>query len=118
MYRKGTGMSQSDQKPSKRIIDDLKEMCIEYIEEVNHSNESEKLKKAYLSYIAYPFAVWMLYTGQLKDKNRADIYEMKKYSQVLTIDYNPYIKLIKKIYKIAGFGMTIRLLGIYDKIRK
>lgn len=118
MYRKGTGVSQSDQKPSQKIIDDLKDMCIDYIETINRSDESKELKEAYLSYIAYPYAVWMMHTSQVKPKNKRDIQLMKKYSNVLEIDVNPYMKLIKKAYMIVGFEMTIRLLGIYDKIRK
>lgn len=118
MYRKGTGVSQSDQKPSQKIIDDLKDMCIDYIETINRSDESKELKEAYLSYIAYPYAVWMMYTSQVKPKNKRDIQLMKKYSNVLKIDVNPYMKFVKKAYMIVGFEMTIRLLGIYDKIRK
>ena len=43
---------------------------------------------------------------------------MKKYRDVLKIDVNPYMKFIKRAYMIVGFEMTIRLLGIYDKVRK
>ena len=43
---------------------------------------------------------------------------LKKYAKVLKADYNPYVKFINKAYKILGFKNTIRLLSIYNKIRK
>lgn len=118
MYRKGTGKSQSDQKPSRKIIDDLKIMCIEYIQEIENGCASPELKKAYLSYISYPFAVWMMYVAAERKEHADDISEMKKYGYVLNIDYNPYIKMIGKVYRILGFNMTMKMLGMYDKIRK
>lgn len=119
MYRKGTGISQSDQQVSDQTILDMKEICIDFIDTVDAKDISSELRTAYYSYIAYPFAVLMMYIGGTKNKQiKKECTQLKKYAKVLKADYNPYVKFINKAYKILGFKNTIRLLSIYNKIRK
>lgn len=119
MYRKGTGVSQSDQRVSTQIIRDMQNICVEYVDNVERMSVSKELKMAYYSYIAYPFAVLMMYIGGTKDKEiKASIKPLKEYAKVLKADYNPYVKIVRKVYRIFGFGLTIRLLGWYDRIRQ
>lgn len=119
MYRKGTGVSQSDQKVSTQIIRDMQNICVEYVDNVERMPVSEELKMAYYSYIAYPFAVLMMYIGGTKDKKiKAGIKTLKEYAKVLKADYNPYVKIVRRAYRIFGFGLTIRLLVWYDRIRR
>ena len=118
MYRKGTGKSQSDQKVSYQIAKDLKDVCVDFIETVKKSNDSEELKEVYYSYIAYPYAVLMMFTGGIKDSRiKKDIQDIKKYAFVLNYDTNPYMKKIKKFYKLLGFSFTIKALNLYNFIR-
>lgn len=63
MYRKGIGVSQSDQHVSDQIILDMQKICIDFIDEVDSSDIPVALRTAYYSYIAYPFAVLMMYIG-------------------------------------------------------
>lgn len=117
MYRKGTGVSQTDQRVSDQTIDDLQQICVEYIDYVNNHIELSELRKVYLAYISYPFAVWMMYIGAIrKDKARTKINMMKEYSYVLDNKINPYIKQVRICNKILGFGFTIRLLNLYYKM--
>ncbi|CUX29283.1 glycosyltransferase family 2 protein [Clostridium sp. C105KSO13] len=119
MYRKGTGKSQSDQKVSYQIVKDLKDVCIEFITNIKESNESNELKEAYYSYIAYPYAVLMMFSGEIKDNRiKQDAMDIKKYAFVLNYDINPYVKVIKKLYKLLGFSFTIKALNLYDFIKK
>ena len=119
MYRKGTGVSQSDQKVSDKTIEDLQKICIEYINFVNKNVKNEELRDAYTAYISYPYAVWMMYVGRVKNQNlRSSVQLMKKYSYVLDNRYSPYIKQVRICKKIFGYNATIKLLAVYDKLRK
>ncbi len=118
MYRKGTGNSQSDQKISYQIVKDLKDVCIDYVNSIKASSDPDNLKEIYYSYIAYPYAVLMMFIGQLNEKRlKQDIKDIKKYAFVLNYDINPYVKTIKKFYKLFGFTLTIKALYIYEFFR-
>ena len=119
MYRKGTGVSQSDQRVSDKTIDDLQKICVEYIEYVDENIVDNELNEAYMAYISYPFAVWMMYIGETKNsKLKAKISQMKQYSYVLNNHCNPYIGQVRMCNNILGFRLTIKLLALYDKLRK
>lgn len=61
----------------------------------------------------------MMFTDKVKDKRiRQDAIDIKKYAYVLNHDINPYVKIIKKFYKLLGFSLTSKALNLHDFIKK
>lgn len=115
MYRKGTGKSQSDQKVTYPIVEDLKVICAEFIDAVRSSNDPEDLKTAYYSYIAYPYAVLMMFTGEVEDPRiKQDIPEIKRYAFVLKYNADPDVKKISSFHSVLGFRATVKALQAYQ----
>lgn len=50
-----------------------------------------------------------------KDKHIRD--KFKLYTYLLSYDINPKVKMVKKINKILGFNITVKILGYYLKFR-
>ena len=115
VYRKGHEGQQTSGAITKAMLNDLKTICIQYILQVE--KEDEKLHKVLLSYIAYPYCVWMGQSKLVIDKKniKNDILEMKRYSHILNYNLDPNVKKIGVVVKILGFTITSYLLGIFIK---
>lgn len=115
VYRKGHTQAQTSKSLKYSQVHDLQKICTEYIQSVENNPEfSKELKKIYLSYIAYPYCVWIGQSHFIKtDAIKADVKEMRKYSYVINNNYDPYVKLISKVYKLLGFKITSKLLYHY-----
>lgn len=117
VYRKGTGVAQTDVQVTYKEVSDLQAICRKYISIGKEMSEEEAgFRTALLSYLAYPFAVWMGQAGLIKDARiHADICEMKQYAFVLNYNLDPYVNLVKKMYKICGYKVTGWILKMYFK---
>ncbi|WP_285118461.1 glycosyltransferase family 2 protein [Lactococcus petauri] len=109
-----TGVSQTSKRVSLQSMKDLEEILV-----VNFGRalkiENLELKKAFLSYLSYPYVVLL---GQVKEYQKQDktaslqlIRNLKQYKFILNIDGNPTVKKIKYIYRIFGFNVVVYLLG-------
>ena len=115
VYCKGHEGAQTTQKMSVSMIRDLEKICIEFIEKVNATVEDKGFKKVLLSYIAYLYSVWMGQSTMVDDKEsiKEDTKRMKQYSYVLENNIDPSVKKVLLVYKVLGFSITSKLLGIY-----
>ena len=75
-----------------------------------------EVRKLYFSYLAYPYAVLL---GQAKEANKRNVLDsdtiLKKlglYRELLTYNLNPQCQLIACFYKIGGYDLTVKTLGI------
>ena len=114
IYRKGHELAQTSKPISKSIFDDLTNILIK------HFKKSEKIddnnfKEVYLSFLAYPFSVWMGQSMFFYKENPNIINNMKKYSYILNYDLDKNVKKVKIVNKIFGFKNTCRLLNYYLK---
>ena len=116
VYRKGHESAQTSQKMQYYMVNDLKNILIEYASYAEHEMEAS-YRRAFCSYLAYPYAVWM---GQsyLVDQDAQiakDREVMKQYAYLLSYDLNPAVHLVKLVYRICGFTLTSRVLTLYLK---
>ena len=102
VYRKGHETAQTSQKMKYYMVNDLKNIIIEYTQ---------------YAYLAYPFAVWMgqAYLIEQNEQIKNDREIMKKYAYLLTYDINPAVRMVHRVYRILGFGLTSRILMLYIK---
>ena len=98
------------------MVNDLKNIIIEYTQYAEKYLDQE-YRKVFYAYLAYPFAVWMgqayLIEQDKQIKNDREI--MKKYAYLLTYDINPAVRMVHRVYRILGFGLTSRILMLYIK---
>ena len=116
MYRKGHETAQTSQIMKYYMVNDLKNILVEYAEYAkNHMDE--KFRKIFCSYLAYPYAVWMgqSYLIEQDDNIKKDRELMKKYAYLLSYDLNPSVHLVRMVYRILGFRLTSRILMLYIK---
>lgn len=76
----------------------------------------EKLKMCMLSYLAYPYAVLLAQlqndgSSEAKDK----LIQMKKYLYILKYHLDPSVNKVYMVFRLLGFNMTCKLLGMYLK---
>lgn len=113
IYRKGHTGAQTSKPNTYENVSDLKNICIQYITLAQQLKDSE-FKNVYLSYLAYPYSVWIAQAEFIKNNTiEADKAEMKKYSYVLKYDIDPGVKLVSKLYKCLGYKITAKMLKLY-----
>ena len=112
VYRKGTGIAQTDTPPTFPIITDLAKIITKHI--YNASKLSKSRQYVLLNYLAYPYAVWMaqicsvnLYEAKIQFKS------MRKYAYLLRYNLNPYVNIVSKVYKIFRYRITSKILYFY-----
>lgn len=115
VYCKGHEGAQTTQKLNVSMVRDLEKICIDYVEKVEKTIEDKEFKKVLLSYIAYPYAVWMGQSTMVDDKKaiKEDKKRMKKYSSVLKNNLDPSVKKVSLAFSVLGFSITSKLLGVY-----
>lgn len=118
VYRKGHENAQTSKPNTYRTVLDLKEIFLKYVEIAKKNKKvwEPEFYSVYLSYFAYLYSVWMAQADMLSGEDiKQDIQEMKKYASILKYDLDPSVKLVKKVYRIAGYRITAKLLNIYMK---
>lgn len=115
VYRKGTGTAQTNQKMKFSYIQDLSNIIAKYTDIAEHLSD-EKLKMCMLSYLAYPYAVLLAQlqndgSSEAKDK----LIQMKKYLYILKYHLDPSVNKVYMVFRLLGFNMTCKLLGMYLK---
>lgn len=116
IYKKGRAGAQTYGGIKYHLLSDMKEICLDFASKVENTIADEALKKALLSFIAFPFCVWMGQSKMLKDSRiKADTKIMKQYKYLLKNDLHPSVKLVRRVCSLVGFGLTSRLLSIYIK---
>jgi hypothetical protein len=116
MYRKGHETAQTSQKMKYYMVNDLKNILIEYTEYAQQHMD-EKYRRVFYSYLAYPYAVWMgqAYLIEQNEQIKKDQKLMKKYDYLLSYDMNPAVHLVHLVYRILGFELTSKILMLYIK---
>lgn len=116
MYRKGHETAQTSQKMRYHMVNDLKNILIEYTEYAQQHMD-EKYRRVFYSYLAYPYAVWMgqAYLIEQNEQIKKDRKLMKKYDYLLSYDMNPAVHLVHLVYRILGFELTSKILMLYIK---
>lgn len=116
MYRKGHETAQTSQKMKYYMVNDLKNILIEYTEYAQQHMD-EKYRRVFYSYLAYPYAVWMgqAYLIEQNEQIKKDRKLMKKYDYLLSYDMNPAVHLVHLVYRIWGFELTSKILMLYIK---
>lgn len=116
VYRKGHESAQTSQKMQYYMVNDLKNILTEYASYAEHEMDAS-YRKAFCSYLAYPYAVWMgqSYLVEQDEQIRKDREEMKQYAYLLSYDLNPAVHLVKLVYRVCGFRLTSRILTMYLK---
>jgi len=116
MYRKGHETAQTSQEMKYYMVNDLKNILIEYTEYAQQHMD-EKYRRVFYSYLAYPYAVWMgqAYLIEQNEQIKKDRKLMKKYDYLLSYDMNPAVHLVHLVYRILGFELTSKILMLYIK---
>ena len=125
MYRKGTGISQSDQPVSVKTVKDMQEILMELMElmqqkldECGNAKEKKRLQEIFYSYISYPYSVWMMYLPTVDwDNKKDDIKKMRRMNYVLDESVIPSIKLVSLVNRFLGFGLACRVLALFNRKR-
>ena len=114
VYRKNTGSSQTSEPINYEQLLDLKYILKKSI--VNGLKLSNtELKKAYYSYLAFPFSVWLGYSTNKLETKKEEYIEMKPYSRVLSYNYDRNMKILSAIYRVFGYKLTCVALKLWVK---
>ncbi len=115
VYKKGHAGAQTSAGMKYSLIADLQRVCIDFVNKVASVSDKE-LSSVLLSFIAFPFSVWMGQSRMVKDERvKTDYKTMKKYKYLLKYDLHPSIKKVKLACTVVGFKLTCVLLSIYIK---
>ena len=115
VYKKGHQGAQTSAGVKYSHLADLQKICIDFVSK-SSKIQDEGLSSALLSFIAFPFSVWMGQSCMTSDKRiKDDRKEMKKYKYLLKNDIHPSVKKVKLACTLIGFRLTCKLLSIYIK---
>lgn len=115
VYKKGHAGAQTSAGIKYSHLADLQKICIDFVSKVSEISD-EELKKPLLSFMAFPFSVWMGQSQMTNDDRIKDDYKtMKKYKHLLKNDLHPSVKKVKLACSLVGFKLTCKLLSIYIK---
>lgn len=116
VYRVGRKGSITGTLKLKNLIDT--KQSIDNCLNIDLSQYTDSFRKAYLSYVAYKYVIWMA-EGNAVDDNGKEclIGEMKKKYWLLAYDLSPKVKIIKYLYKMLGYDKTAAILGMFLKRR-
>ena len=113
VYRKYTGQSQTSEKINYSQLCDLKTILIKSINESSGMDES--LMKAYYSYLAFPFAVWLGYAMCDPHVKKQEFLDMKKYAYVLKFGEDVKVRKLSWLYRFFGYNATRYALKMWVK---
>ena len=116
IYNKGHPTAQTKQGIRYELVRDLRTVFERCLSKVDQSGIDDKLKEALLSYLAFPFCVWMGQSKMTRDPRiKQDVRIMKKYRYVLRHSLHPSVKKVTLASRFLGFGITSGLLSVYIK---
>lgn len=75
---------------------------------------NKEAKQALMSFLAYELSILLTYPN-IDSKT---YHELKSYSWLLNYDTNPKVKQVKRVKKILGLFLTVKLLKLYQKKRQ
>jgi len=111
-YRKGTGTSQTAKRNTYAVVQDL-EMILRQMLPLADQITDEGLRFCYLSYLAYPYTVWL---GQARADGsiqaKRDLASMKQYEWVLRFDLDPWVHAIHILDRVLGYRLLSWILGL------
>lgn len=92
-------------------LSDIKDVILKFIKNENGSIELNH-------YLAVQYVQWLAISSVVNNKLVDDLVkEMRSYWYLVDYDWYPYVKKVKK-FKILGFSIMRRLLGIYRRIKR
>lgn len=118
-YRKGHAYAQTSKPLSRKQVNDLSAICLNYCAEVREIDASDELKAGYYAFIAYPYTVW-IGQSELFGKSKTDLesyVEMKKLNFLLRYDTNKNVRLVKWAHILLGYSNACKLCRLALKIK-
>ena len=113
VYRKGRPGAITSSWKLKTLFD-IKDSILRCLAYPELGNQSESFKKAYYSYLAYQYVIWLAGSVIVKDKAKKPlIKEMYKMRWLLQYDLNNKVRLVRMVNGLVGIRMTRLLLGVY-----
>lgn len=117
-YRKGHDGAQTSRPIQYQMVQDLKNILLEYIPYAETEISDPLFRTVLLDYLAYPYSVWMAQSMFIKGRQiRQDKKALKPYHYILNYHENPCVKLTSLVYRFFGFTLTSRLLKFYMRRR-
>jgi len=116
-YRKGRPGAITTSLTLQNLIDTKGslERCIAYM--VPEKRDRDFLD-AYYSYVAYRYVIWMAESAVVTDPGKRPlIHQMKQYKWLLCYHLNPKVKLAHRVFLVAGWRISAKLLGLYLKMK-
>lgn len=113
VYRKGHSSAQTSKGLKYKEVHDLTVVLERSITAFEKTTDAS-LRKVLLSYLAYPYAVWMAQIRLVdKSKIKEDIKLLKSYAYLLNYNLDPDVAVVSKVYRLLGFQLTSFLLKLY-----
>ncbi len=105
---------------SPKKTNDLLNILKSEVAILKQSDESQQLKDALLSFLAYEWCILVGGLNKIRDKKIQDEKrrELKEYKWLLHYTANPKVKKVALLYRFVGFHLTERALRYYLKNRK
>ena len=103
----------SDQNNAKRIESQIR--IIEYWYNYNYRNE--ELRNAYYNYLAYLYLILVTSYSKNYDSKMYNA-KIKEYKLLLNYDQHYKVQKAKKLMRIIGYTLTIKILIVYKKLYK
>lgn len=116
LYNKGHSTAQTKQGIRYELVRDLRTVFEQCLAKLNDSCVSDELRDSLLSYLAFPFCVWMGQSKMIRDPRiKRDAESMKKHRHILRHNLHPSVKKVTMVLRLLGFALTSRLLAVYIK---
>jgi glycosyltransferase involved in cell wall biosynthesis len=113
VYRKGRPGAATSSWKLKTLVD-IKDSIMRCLSYPELEKKSEMFKKAYYSYLAYQYVIWMAGSVVVKDKGTKPlIKEMYNLRWLLEYDLNRKVHLVHMVDRICGVRISRLLLGAY-----
>ena len=120
-YRKGHDSAQTAKPVTRSQTDDLAAIISKHIKQIDSLGLYGKEEEAILSYLAYPFIVWMGQASSMGQCQKDDQASLQMYSyarRIFAADEDPAVAMAAKAYRVLGFWGTARLLGFAFKMKQ
>ena len=116
LYRKGHLEAQTVQSIRYCHLKDLQVILTDYVHTVEAAELPDTEKELLLSYVAFPYCVWMGQSSLVEDKTiKDDLPAMKQLRYLLNYSMHPSVKKVRLFYGIFGYKITCKFLGFYIK---
>ena len=113
VYRKGRPGAITSSWKLKTLVD-IKGSILRCLSYPELEKKSEIFKKAYYSYLAYQYVIWMAGSVVVKGNEKKPlINEMYNLRWLLEYDLNKKVQLVRTVNSLFGIRITRLLLGIY-----